>query len=256
VFIRKILTAMLLLMASINAFSQQKIYQVRGSLTDTEGKAVQFAHVVNINKRAACISDTAGRFRVLMLKNDTIKISCLGYDISGFTISGLNLDDDTSDNIIEIGNIVLKEKTYELEMISVYKERWKSFVYDWQQEEPEETPYYEKKIEHWKTNLVEINELKQLATASRGVGFGMGFLFDRKQRKAMEKVNEDKRQETLNKEAEAKYNPEIVAEITGMSIDEARKFMDHFKLDRDFILRRNDYDLYLIIKQLYKEYKK
>ena len=255
-FIKKILTVILLSAAALTAFSQQKIYQVRGTLTDTEGKPVQFAHVVNINKKAACISDTAGRFRVLMIKSDTVKISCLGYDVSGFTISGLNLDDKTSETSIEIGSIVLREKTYELEMISVYKERWKSFVYDWQQEEPEDAPYYEKKIEHWKNNLINIDELKQISTAARGVGFGMGFLFDRKQRKAMEKVNEDKRQEVLNKEAEAKYNPQIVADITGMNLDEAREFMDHFKLDRDFILRRNDYDLYLIIKQLYKEYKK
>ena len=243
------------LSAEILCSAQEKIYSVTGRLYDTTGSPVQFAHVVNVKKRTACISNQEGVFRLLMMRSDTIKISCLGYETTGFTLQNFVMEEyEEKSSHTDIGFIVLKPKTFEHEVVSVYAERWKSFVYEWSQIDPEEEPKYVEQIETWKSNLIDLNELKQITQAANGVGFAFGG--DRKRQKAIAKVNEDKRQTALDNEAAAKYNSKIVAEITGMNEEEAEKFMLHFKLDRDFILRRNDYDLYLIIKQLYKEYQK
>ncbi|MBO7460980.1 MAG: hypothetical protein J6T96_00105 [Bacteroidales bacterium] len=233
------------------AHAQSKVYEVRGNLINEEGNAVQFAHVVNINRAQACISDTEGRFRTLMLKSDTIKISCMGYETTGFSIHDLDLD--TADHVVEIGDIVLKLRLYELTTVNVYAERWKSFMYDYEKVPIKEEPYYVETIENWKKNLIDVRELQEIRRGTLGVGFS----FDpagRKRRKAEQKIAEFKRQEELNEAAYQKYNPTVVAEITGMSHEEATKFIQHFRLDRDFILSRNDYDLYLIIKQLHQEY--
>lgn len=247
------LTIVLLLLGFAAANAQQKVYEVRGRLVNPDGGSVQFAHVVNINKSSACISDTAGRFRILMLRNDTVKVSCLGYEITGFAIHNLDLSED--DHLVELGDIALQPRLYELSTVSVYAERWKSFLYDYEQVPVAEEPYYVKTIETWKNNLIDVRELQELRRGTLGVGIS----FDpaaRKRRKAEQKIAEFKRQEELNQAAYAKYNPSVVAEITGLSREDATKFMEHFRLDRDFILKRNDYDLYLIITQLYKEYSK
>ena len=243
-----------MLLISISALGQSsKVYEVRGRLVNPDGNSVQFAHVVNINKTSACISDTAGRFRILMLRNDTVKVSCIGYEITGFSIYNVDIDED--EHVVEIGDIELQPRLYELSTVSVYAERWKSFLYDYEQVPIKDEPYYVKTIETWKNNLIDVRELQELRRGTLGVGIS----FDpaaRKRRKAEQKIAEFKRQEELNQAAYEKYNPSIVAELTGMSHEDATKFIEHFRLDRDFILSKNDYDLCLIINQLYKEYTK
>ncbi|MBQ9212435.1 MAG: hypothetical protein IJ150_00625 [Bacteroidales bacterium] len=254
---RLIIFLSLFFFVSSGGFAQQKIYRVSGRIYDENLQGIKFAHVVNVKRKTACITDTAGRFKMLVTLSDTIKISCIGFQTTGFSLSSLSISqEEERSQEIELPPIILIGKTYELETVSVYAERWRSFVYDWQQIDPEEEPQYVSKIETWKNNLINLYELKQLTTAASGVGINMGFLYDRKRRKAVEKVNEDKRQTVLDNEALAKYNPTVVSEITGLSLEDAEKFIMHFQLDRDFILKRNDYDLYLIITQLFKEYKK
>ncbi len=241
----------MIIMAGLSAHAQHRVYEVRGRLVNPDGHGVQFAHVVNINKTSACISDTAGRFRILMLQTDTVKVSCIGYEMTGFSISNLDIPED--DNVVEIGDIELMPRLYELSTVSVYAERWKSFLHDYEQVPVQEDPYYVETIDNWKKNLIDIRELQELRRGTLGVGISFDFQ-TRKRRKAEQKIAEFQRQEELNEAAYKKYNPSIVADITGMSHDDATKFIQHFKLDRDFILSRNDYDLYLIITQLYKEY--
>ena len=242
-----------MLLTGLAAHAQHKVYEVRGTLVNTDDEVVQFAHVVNINRSSACISDTEGRFRMLMMRQDTVKISCLGYEITGFSIQNLDIGED--DYVVEIGDITLQPRLYELSTVSVYAERWRSSLSDYEQVPVKEEPYYVKTIETWKNNLIDVRELQELRRGTLGVGIS----FDpaaRKRRKAEQKIAEFKRQEELNQAAYEKYNPSIVAELTGMSHEEATKFIEHFRLDRDFILSKNDYDLCLIINQLYKEYSK
>ena len=69
-FIQKtaILTVVMLLIGLSALGQDHKVYEVRGTLVNTDGEVVQFAHVVNINRSSACISDTEGRFRMLMMR--------------------------------------------------------------------------------------------------------------------------------------------------------------------------------------------
>jgi len=228
------------------------VYEVRGRVCNSEGVPIQFAHVVNINKKSACISDTSGRFRMLMISTDTVRISCIGYCPTGFTIRNLNLDNNTED--ILLGDIMMTPKVYELSTVNVYAERWKSFLFDYTQLEKEDDPYYIKSIEHWKENIIDIDELRLIHQSARGVGFSLNFDF--KRRRAEKKIAEFKRQELLNAEAAERYNSKVVSEITGMSIEDSEKFMFHFNLNREYILSKNDYDIYLLVRDLYKEYQR
>ncbi len=244
------MSAIALLSANKSFAQNAMVYEVRGRVVNTDGAAIQFAHVVNINKKSACITDTAGSFRMLMLASDTVRISCIGYFPTGFTIRKLHLEDNTV--TVEVNDIVMTPQVYELSTVNVYAERWKSFLFDYTQIEKEDDPYYIKSIEHWKENIIDIDELKLIHQSARGVGFALNFDF--KKRRAQKKIEEFKRQDELNTLAAEKYNPRVVADITGMTEEEAEKFIFHFNLSREYVLSKNDYDMYLIIKELYKYY--
>ena len=74
--------------------------------------------------------------------------------------------------------------------------------------------------------------------------------------KADKQISKFEYQEELSREANERYNPQVVASITGISEEEAAKFIQYCHLSREYILQKSDYDLYIIISQLYKEYQK
>ncbi|MCQ2974450.1 MAG: carboxypeptidase-like regulatory domain-containing protein [Bacteroidales bacterium] len=249
--IKLYLIFVILILVTKSIFAQETVFDVRGRIVDSIGKPIQFAHIINLKKHSGCISDTAGYFRILMLSTDTVKISCLGFKDSGFTLNGIVYSGES--NIIQIADITLKSTIYLLGVVNVFQDRWNSFLYDYTHRETIDD-LDNKNIENWKKNLISPQILRELTVASRGVGFPLNFT--RKKEKALKRIDEFNYQEELSKEANEKYNPQIVAQITGMSEDDAELFIKHFKLSRDYILQKSDYDLYIIIKQLYKEYSK
>lgn len=245
------LTLILTVLCVVNAEAQEHVFEVRGRLVDINGKGVQFAHLVNLKKSSGTISDTAGRFRILMVKSDTIRITCLGYEDAGFALIGANVAPDA--NLVNISDIVLVSKTYELATVNIYSERWNSFVYDYSHRE-DINKADNRALEKWFKNIVNPEIVRQISNAA-----STGITFTNPNRRRMKADNQIKRfeyQEELSRQANERYNPTVVSQITGISIEEAEKFIKHCNLSREYILQKNDYDLYIIINQLYKEYLK
>lgn len=231
------------------ADAQQNPVVVHGRLIDQNNNPVQYAHVVNRKKSFAGISDTAGNFRTIMLPGDTVRISAVGFATAFISLSDCLINHQT--HIAYTGDIIMNTVVYNLPTVNIYSERWQSFLYDYSQEEYKEAPY-KKQIEHWKENLINTDELKQLSRAANGTGFSLNF--NRKHAKQEQKILEAKKQDELNRLAYEKYNPSVVSQITGLSHEESVSFIEKYRLDRDFILQRNDYDLCLIIQQLFQAY--
>ena len=233
-----------------NAFAQQQVFEVRGRILDDKGQPVQFAHLINLKKSTGTLSDTAGRFRILMVTSDTIKITCLGFEDAGFVLAGQHITPDATQ--VTISDIVLKTRIYELGTVNVFRERWNSFLYDYtHQVEPKNDT---KAIESWFKNIINPEIVRQISSAaSVGITFSNP---NRRRMKADKQISKFEYQEELSREANERYNPQVVASITGISEEEAEQFIRHCHLSREYILQKSDYDLYIIINQLYKEYKK
>ena len=245
------LTFVFSVLCVVNAEAQEHVFEVRGRLVDINGKGVQFAHLVNLKKSSGTISDTAGRFRILMVKSDTIRITCLGFEDAGFALTGSNVSQDV--NQVTISDIVLVSKTYELATVNIYSERWNSFVYDYSHRE-DINKADNRALEKWFKNIVNPEIVRQITNAA-----STGITFTNPNRRRMKADNQIKRfeyQEELSRLANERYNPNVVSQITGISIEEAERFIKHCNLSREYILQKNDYDLYIIINQLYKEYLK
>ncbi len=223
------------------------VYELRGRILDIEKRtAVQYAHIINTKKSQACISDSSGNFKMLMLKTDTLKISCIGYETAYFWFS------DTVTISKQYFTMLVVPKTYNIREINIFEERWQAFVYDFSNTKIEEDKT-KVVLEKWAENLISKEDLLLLSVSSRGVGFPINYKTRRDIQ--IKRVEEIRRQEELNLLAEQKFNRTLVKKVTGLDGEQLEDFYKYCRLDRDFILKQNDYDLIMIIKELYDIYK-
>jgi len=225
--------------------SNSEVIEIFGKVVDSDNKPVSFAHIVNIKKGLATISDTSGMFRMVMLRNDSLRVSCVGYNLRFFVLPPL-LDREGA-----IYTIRLTTAVYELGMVNIFSERWNAFVYDYLSSETKEDKDKDRLIEQI-AGYITAEELMQLHLAARGVGFPINFRTKRD--KSIEKVREFIRQDELNRQANEKFNKDLVKKVTKLEDKELEQFMNYCRFDRDFILKISEYNLIVIIEELYDIY--
>jgi len=247
--LKKYIILLLITALYLNVLAQNTdaVFELQGKIIDSNSKKpVPFAHIINAKKGQATVSDTAGYFKILMLRNDTIKISCVGYEVGYFWLID-NFDDKKQEL-----TILLVPKIYNIKQINVYEERLKNFAYEFENTEIEQDKT-KKRLETLIQNMIPQQEIMLIGAASRGIGFPINYKTRRD--KSLEKVEELKRQDELNKLAEQKFNKDLVKKITGLDGTQLDDFYTYCKFDRDFILQRNEYDLIIIVKELFDIYK-
>lgn len=241
-----------ILLSNINLYAQadnKDIIEFYGKIVDTEGNPVSFVHVINMQKGLATISDTSGHFRMPMLKTDTLRLSSIGYEIKYFGLpKGFKAENNQDNRLI----ITLKPALYELGTVDVFSVRWKAFVYEYSNIDIEENETTNRIKEYIEKSL-STEELVLIANAARGIGFPINFRTQRD--KSIEKMKEYILQEELNRKANEKYNRELVADITKLKGKELDNFMAYCRFDREFILRQSEYNLIVIINELFEIYK-
>ncbi len=248
---KKLIIFLTTIFISTLSFGQlwQKVYYVNGVVKDKQtGKPVAYVLVVNINKGNGTQTDTAGRFLITMTKNDTLRFSSIGYKTVYWTLSDKNPRSKHVQTEIEMEPVV-----YNLPGVNIYAVRWKAFVYEVAHTKVKKDETQER-IKLWFSKAVPQEDLKALTQASRGVGFVIGG--KTKYEKELQKMKQLQSYEQIEKKVNEKFNPQLVSKITGLKGEELEKFMDYLNFDRDFILQTPEYDLIVIIKQIYEEYKK
>lgn len=245
---RKILLLLIFVATSILSFSQDtSIYVVTGKVIDAETlQPIPMVYLLNTTKRYGAQTDTSGKYRILLMKNDKIKISSIGYNTE-------ELDIDFSK---AVGNkinetIYLIPKTYNIGAIDIYSTRWSSFLYAASQAEIEED-ITQKKLIHWVETIVGDQDLSS-QNLKGGIQIPLPIYTHRE--KMLRKIQEQQQIDQLNKMASQKFNKDFVSGIIGLDGAELDDFMRYCKFDRDFILRTSEYDLIIIIQDIYEEYK-
>ncbi len=245
---KKILISLLILFNSFVNFSQNtEIYEITGHVINQKnGHPVKYATVINLKKDKATICDSLGYFNITALKNDEIKIFALGFETKYINLS------DTDISPSEIFTLKMKQKTYKINNVNIFEERWKDFVFDFSHTDIKKNETQEK-IQEWFYALVDPKELAIL-TASAAVGIPINYKTKIEKQKL--KVEKLKKQELENKIIESKYNPELVSELTGLNKTETIKFMRFCNFGRNFLLKANDYDVITAIRNNYERYLK
>lgn len=245
---KRYLISTIILFATFSFSSAQEIIEVTGKILDiSTRKPVDFAHVINTKKGYANVSDSSGYFRILMTETDSIRISCIGYETRYWGLPKTEIVDGKFNT-----GIFIIPKTYEIATVNIYKMRWNAFVYKVMETEIEKDEN-QKQLQVWFEKIINEEELKSLYTNSRGVGFTIPF--KTKQEKQLKLLEKIKREKELDELAEQKYNRELVHTITKLEGEELDKFMDYCRFERSFILQKSNYELIVIISEIYDIYK-
>ena len=99
-----------------SAFAQD-VVSLKGKVTDTNGNAIELAHIRNMSNNTGVVSEKDGSYSLKIPENRNIliQVSCLGYKPQTFNINS------KTDNLSEF-NIVLEEAVSDIEEVSVYGE--------------------------------------------------------------------------------------------------------------------------------------
>jgi hypothetical protein len=245
-FVRLSLVVVLMIISTLNASSQLKeIVEITGKIVSMKDNSpIHFASVMNLNKGTGYTCDSLGYFHVTMHRDDILIINALGYERKYFSLK------DSVLNTSEIFIIKLDEKTYHIAGVDIYDARWKDFEFEFSKVEIEKQETKDR-IQKWFYTLIDPKELA-LITASTAIGIPIHFKSN--QDKQNIKLEEIKIIDAENKIIYSKYNPELVAEITGFNESETYRFMKFCNFDRGFLLKSNDYDIITEIKKQHERY--
>jgi len=247
--LKKYIIILIFIVFSINIFGQtnEMVFELKGKIIDVNTRqSIHFAHIVNTKKGQTALSDSSGNFKLLMLKNDTLKISSIGYETVYFWFP------DTIKSAKQQFTMLLVPKIYKINEVNIYEERLKAFSYEFANLKIEEDKT-QVKLEKWIENFVYTDDIMLIGATARGIGFPIKY--KTKHDKSLEKVVELKKQAELDAIADQKFNREFVTKITGLTGIDLDNFLKYCKFDRDFILQRNEYDLIIITKEIFEIYK-
>jgi hypothetical protein len=215
-------------------------FLLQGEIISEEGKHIALAHIIDITSKTGVASDTLGYFKIWVNANNVLNISAIGFEHLEYNVESAKPD--------SLFKIVLQRKYYEIPEVSIsYFGTYKDF----------EFKVLNLKLENNnKINELVLKELPKLENPKPyepTLGSPISYLYDllSHEGKSRRKYLEIKEEEPRKLKIEAKYNREIVKNITGLDGQELKEFMDTCNFSDAYLLATSDYLLYAeIIKKL------
>jgi hypothetical protein len=197
---------------------------------------VAFAHIINISRRTATISDTLGYFYILTSPGDQLQLTAIGFNAGKLTIGYSILRSRF------IHDILLKPIIYTIEAVRInplgsYEQFRQSFI---------RVKLPESKFQIHPSVLQEIDEgtdtLDMLIAPALSPVTALYNLLS-KEGKSKRKLRKLLEQEEFERQIDFKYSPDIVSHITGYTGFELFEFMDFCNFKKDFLLNATYYEI-------------
>lgn len=231
------------------AMAQDGEVEIIGEVKDNKTlEAIPYVHVVNINTNEGTASNTEGRFFIQMGASDTLQFSAIGFETYQFTLKESN----QSDRLVL--TIKLDQSTLELDEVKVFafKDEYALKRALLNADVPVEA----------KKEPMKFPGVKYSGRPVEGGGItvggpltALGNLFS-KEYKEYKKLEVVKRETDIFKKALAKYNREVVIELTGLPEDQVEEFMEFCKVEHSFIMRATEYEIAVVVQQCLADYQK
>lgn len=220
------------------------IYHFIGKIVNNENEAISFAHIIDLRRGHATISDTSGKFHLPVMRSDSIRVSAIGYKVKYISLRKYIPVKDS----IKL-SIVMKKKIYDVATVDIYQIRWQVFKAEFMEEKVEEDKT-EKNIKIWMNSLFPEGELRMLYQSGR-VGFTIPYTSkDEKQRK---KVKSMERKFNI---IQPKFNDKLITELTGLKGEDINDFIDYCNFKEGFLLYASEYEIAEAIQNKWEQYKK
>lgn len=225
--------------------SDSSIVHFVGKLTDESGKIIPFAHIINLRRGYATISDTSGKFRMLVLGRDSIRISAIGFITKFISIRQHHPVNDTL-NL----HILMEKRIYDLSTVNIYELRWQVFKSEFMEVEVE-TDETSERVTIWMNSLFPAGELRMIFQAARGVGFQ--FPYTGKAEKQRRKVAALEKKYNI---IQPKFNDELITNLTGLKGEDIYDFINYCNFDEGFLIHSSEYQIIESIQDNWEKYKK
>ena len=246
------LSGILLFLSVMNSFGQERV-MFRGKVVDfITYQALENVCIHNLSSGLMVFSNSSGDFSVLVLPNDVLAISRVGYNMETFPVT------DSLRNLNGRATVKLLMKSIILRNVTVYAAKpYPLFVKDLVKTTPKEKidiPGIEiPQEERANYDINRGNLLRGTPLASP-----ISFLYDRFSRKAkMDRMYADllANQDEVIRLAQ-KYNPEIVQRITRLEGEKLEDFMLYCSFTYYTLATSSDLEIEQMIERKYIQYQR
>jgi hypothetical protein len=216
-----------------------------GKVTTQKDSPLSNVHVINITTKSGTITDHEGLYSTNVYANDTVRFTSIGFKTTLFIVPGV------AENILQT-NLTLYSDTLNLTEFVI-----RPYPKDYQALKREflvlELPDEQKINMHLEEVLIQ--GPIDAGMVIKGPFTALYEAFSR-HAKILKQYENLIRQDKLKLSATKRYNSKIVMKITGIKEEEELfRFMEYCKLEPEYILKVNDYDLYSAIKECYRRFK-
>lgn len=225
---------LLLLFGVLNQINAQQLTLYGRTISAQQAEIVQLASITNINTRKKYISNRQGYFKLFYTTNDTILITAVGYDSVYIQTSTLdpNMYNDTM-------LVILKSKVVRLKELRVVSSN------------PVRDSIARAAAEFLKNDPLMNNYDRVLNRQKGGLMSPLTAMYQQfsKEGRDAARFEEFMAYMEKQKQADRKYNRNVVKRVTDLPDVQLDEFMLYCRLDKDFVIQASDYDLVSAIKK-------
>lgn len=235
------------------ALLQDSIVRVSGIILDHhKGTPIPYVSVFNKKTLRGTMTDSLGYFTIILNRDDTLRISALGYQPAKLTVP-----ENIRSNFYFF-NLSLDTKTYLLKTVHVYgltkKEQFKINFKEHNTElSVEEKNVMENFPKYRKESTIQPSDLVPGIKISGPISA----LYEQfsKEGKSRRKLVELQAEDEISTKISRRFNEETVASLTGLSGDTIKDFMTFCRFGTNFILKAPEYEFLMAIKKRFEQYK-
>jgi hypothetical protein len=235
--IKKFLVILSILIAYPSfAQKQERKFVINGTVLEQDSTTVMpYVYLINSRTGNGTITDFNGKFTIIAQNNDTLMFQYVGYARRKYPVALIkNLNDSMKQNL----KIVMRSMMVNMQAVTVIANKIK----------PNE-------IDYMKRYITQHAAPKGLDAFNSPITA----LYDQFSRKGKEqrKLQQIFQDILIQEEVAKKFNPEILRQLTEdetINFDDFRRYA--WRINNDFIMTHEGYDLYAPIMYYYRQYKK
>ena len=244
---------------SITSQGQQRPIKIIGEILESgTKKAVPFVHIVNKKTSEGTVSNRSGRFWISMEQTDTLIFSSIGYEQLIFTLKESNQSNQL------VISIEMNPSTLQLKPVKVFA---------FKDEASLKRALVETKVPLLESKEIQLpgfyygprKEPKSVRVSplqSDAFGVGISGVISKltksfsKEEKEYKRLKDYQKQADYSKIIKAKYNAELIVELTGLPPDRVDEFIDFCQIKESFILEASAYEIAVAVTKCHSEFLK
>ncbi|MEL7004805.1 MAG: carboxypeptidase-like regulatory domain-containing protein [Bacteroidota bacterium] len=228
--------------------SENQQIEITGEIIDAEtNDPVPYVHVVNKKAALGTVSNTEGRFWITMDKSDTLLFSAIGFETFAFTLK----DEVATDKMVV--TIAMNMSTMELKPVKVFAFRDEAALKKALIDTKVPLESNQRGIQLPGFYYGPEKEVKPSAFGNPISFIASKFSKEIKEQKKLAQFNKDYEYQKLIK---AKYNQQVIIEITGLPEDKVEEFMEYCHLEDSFLGPASEYEIVVAVNQCYSDFQK